>query len=198
MEEMTRRPLSDAAQLQQILVTVLDRIAATGSELAYRLVGTGAALLQGVRLEAGDIDILVPRRVDVDVAAAAMSPFACRAAPAWLADARQYFANYTVRDVDVGFSTVEWPTDVETMECSGDGPWRHYVSIACGHHRVPAVCLELRLVSELVRDRPERAAALITHLKTRGADLDLLQRSMIDRAVAPDQQRRILDKLQFG
>ncbi|HZM80138.1 MAG TPA: hypothetical protein VFC19_30760 [Candidatus Limnocylindrales bacterium] len=70
-----------------------------------------------------------------------------------------------------------------------------YVLVPCGTHRVPAVRPELRLVSELARNRPDRAAALIAHLRSHGADLGLLQRAMTDRGLAPDQQRRVLDGL---
>jgi hypothetical protein len=63
MDQPTRRPLRSLPQLQRILVTVLDQLAEAGTELGYRLVGTGAALLQGVPL------------------AAAMSTFCSRVAP---------------------------------------------------------------------------------------------------------------------
>jgi len=63
---------------------------------------------------------------------------------------------------------------------------------------VPAVRPELRLVSELARNRPDRAAALIAHLRSHGADLGLLQRAMTDRGLAPDQQRRVLDGLNWS
>jgi hypothetical protein len=198
MDQSMRRSLGSLAQLQQILVNVLDRVAETRATVGYRLVGTSAALLQGVPVDAGDIDILVARRIEVDTIAAALSPFTCRTAPEWLPDARQYFARYLVDDIDVEISTVEWPTNFDTVECIGTGPWRHYVSVACGTHNVPAVRLELRLVTELIRDRPDRATALIAHLRSQGADFGLLRESMTDRAVPSDQRRRILDELQSG
>jgi hypothetical protein len=115
----------------------------------------------------------------------------------WLPDSCQYFARYAIDDVDIEISTVEGSTDAETVECAGAGPWRHYVLIACGTHSVPAVRLELRLVSELVRNRPDHAAALTAHLRSHGADLGLLnlQQAMTDRGLAPDQQRHVLDGL---
>jgi len=160
MDQPTRRPLRSLPQLQRILVTVLDQLAEVDTELDYRLVGTSAALLQGVPLAAGDVDILLARRPDVDTIAAALAPFPCRTAPVWLPDSSQYFARYAVDDVDIEISTVEGPTEAEPAECTGAGPWRPYVLVPCGTHRVPAVRLELRLVSELVRNRPDRAAAL--------------------------------------
>lgn len=195
MDESARPSPGRPAQLREILATVLDRVAGSGAAVDYRLVGTGAAVVQGVSLDAGDIDILAARRADVDAIAVALPPGACRAAPAWLPDARQYFARYAVDDMDVEISTVEWPTSLDTMECIGAGPWRHYVWVACGAHQVPAVRLELRLVTELIRGRPEQAAALVRHLRAHGGDLGLLRRSMTDRAVPPDQRRRVLEEL---
>src|SRR4051812_49226246 len=116
------RPLRDRAELQEILSLVLDRLNPAASGFRYRLVGTGAALAQDVRLPTGDIDILVARRDEVDRFADALSDFPCRQPPAWLTDARQYFTHFTVDEIDVGASTVERPTDTDTFECIGRGP----------------------------------------------------------------------------
>lgn len=188
----TVRPLRDRAELLRTLSLILRRV---GPGLTYRLVGTGAALAQGVRLPTGDIDILVARRSDVDVCAAALAGFPCLTAPVWLAGPGQYYARFAIEGIDVGFSTVERPVDTDTVECMGSGPWRHYVDVAAREHLVPAVVLELRLVSELVRDRPDRYRPLIEHLRQHGGDLDLLRRSMHDRGVDPAIQRRIVGQL---
>nr|BFE73549.1 hypothetical protein GCM10020092_068500 [Actinoplanes digitatis] len=78
----------------------------------------------------------------------------------------------------------------------GSGPWRHYVDVAAAGLLVPAVRLELRLVSELVRDRPDRYRPLIAHLRRHGGDLDLLRRSLRDRGVDPALRRRVLDSVE--
>jgi hypothetical protein len=190
------RPLRDRAELQEVLSLVLDRLNPAASDFPYRLVGTGAALAQEVRLPTGDIDILVARRDEVDRFADALSEFSCLEPPAWLPDSRQYFAHFKVDQIDVGASTVERPMDTDTFECIGRGPWEHYVDIACGRHTVPAVALELRLVSELVRNRPDRYRALIQHMRSRDPDLHLIQRSMTDREIDPRIQQDILHHLQ--
>jgi hypothetical protein len=197
-QNATVRPLRDAAELQKILSLVLDRADPEASGLEYRLVGTGAALAQGVHLPAGDVDILVARRADVDTFAAALSGFPCLTPPVWLPDARQYFARFAVDEIDVGFSTVERSVDTDTVECIGRGPWEHYVPIRCGRHVVPVVSLELRLASELVRDRPDRYEPLIEHARRHGADLQLIRRAMSDRDVNPILQQRVLERLQLG
>ncbi|MGK5740165.1 hypothetical protein [Micromonospora sp. URMC 103] len=195
MGQNETRPLRGQAELRKILSTVLDLIDPDATGLDYRLVGTSAALLQGVELPAGDIDILVARRADVDSIAAALSRFPCLHPPVWLRDARQYFADYRVDDIGVGASTVERPADTDAHECIGTGPWQHYVHVHCGTYLVPAVRLELRLVSELHRDRPDRYMPLIDHMRVHGADLQLVQRGMGERGVQPTLQARVLDLL---
>ena len=124
----------------------------------YRLVGTAAALLQGVGLPARAIDVLCGERAAVDQFAAALAPYPALQEPVWLAGEHQYFCNYDVEGVEVGASTVEIDTDHDTTETFGSGPWRHYIEVALGDHRVPAVRLELRLATELLRRRRDRAA----------------------------------------
>jgi hypothetical protein len=181
--------------LQRVLSLVLDRLDPDAPDLEYRLVGTSAALAQGVELPTGDIDVLAARRSEVDRLAAALAGFPCLEPPAWLPNARQYFARFQVSGIEVEISTVEAPTHTDTFECIGRGPWQHYVDLDIGRHTVPAVVLELRLVSELVRKRPERYVPLIEHMRTRSPDLHLTQRAMSDRGVARELQQRILDQL---
>jgi hypothetical protein len=190
------RPLRDRAELHKILSLVLDLLDTDGADFEYRLVGTGAALAQGVNLPTGDIDLLVTRRQEVDRFAEALSGYPCQEPPAWLPDARQYFTHFKVEEIDVGASTVEVETDAEAIECIGRGPWQHYVPIEVGKHIVPAVALELRLISELIRDRPDRFTPLIEHMCANGADLHLVKQAMSDRRLNPALQRQILDQLQ--
>jgi len=188
------RPLRGLPELRKVLSLILDLVDPAGFD--YRLVGTGAALAQGVQLPTGDIDILVARRSDVDRFAAALAGFRCLEAPAWLPRARQYFTHFEVEEIDAGASTVEVPAETDTVECIGRGPWEHYVEVEMGRHVVPVVRLELRLVSELVRDRPDRSGPITEHLRHHGADLQLLRRSMSDRGIDPARQAKVLDQLQ--
>jgi hypothetical protein len=83
-------PLRNRAHLVETLVMVLDQ---PGPERpANRLVGSAAAVLQGVDTPVGDVDLLVAHRPDVDVLSAALAAFPCRQPPTWLPDAGQYFA----------------------------------------------------------------------------------------------------------
>ena len=54
------------------------------------------------------------------------------------------------------------------------------------------VRLKLRLLSELVRDRPDRHVPLIEHMRLHGAELRLLRKAMSERALNPMLQERIL------
>ena len=182
-------------QLCETLVTVLDHSMPACAQVEYRLVGTGAALLQGVSLPAGDIDILVKERKSVDALGSALASFKCLFSPAWMPEARQYYADYEVNGVGVGISTVEVETESDGLECVGRGPWEHYVLVSCGPYTVPAVALELRLVSELLRDRPDRYTPLILHLRVNGCDVELVRRGMETRGLPQALQEKVFGQL---
>ncbi|MEU0568227.1 hypothetical protein ABZ297_22980 [Nonomuraea sp. NPDC005983] len=177
------------------LDTALTALRAVDTDLDYRVGGTSAALLQGVRLPAGDIDLLMTRREDVDTFATALSAFPCLYPASWLPEAAQYFARYEINGVQLEISTVEWQVDSDGMECVGPGPWRHYVVVTCGSHRVPVVRLELRLATEVLRDRPDRYEPLLDHMSVHGFDSDLLQTAMTARHLPAERQRMIQDRL---
>ena len=164
-------------------------------EFPYRLVGTAAALLQGVALPVRDIDILCPEREAVDQFAAAMAEFPALQGPAWLAGDRQYFCNFDVAGVEVGASTVEIDVLHGTAETPGDGPWRHFRQVPVGEHRVPAVRLELRLGTEIVRRRRDRSEPLIAFLRAHGCDTDLVGRALSNAGVPERTWERVLATL---
>ncbi len=172
------RPVLTRARLQEALAAVLDHTMPACAQIDYRLVGTGAALLHGVQLPAADVDILVRERADVDAFGSALSPFPCLFGPAWLPEARQYYGNYDVNGVEVGISTVEVAADADTIETFGRGPWEHFTFLPCGPYSVPTVALELRLITELFRDRPERYRPIIQHMRATGCDIELIRRGM--------------------
>jgi hypothetical protein len=187
--------LLDGGRLRKVLIVVLDHIAAALAPVDYRLVGTGAALLHGVELPAADIDLLVKERADVDAIGAALSPYRCLTVPAWLPCTRQYYANYEVRGVEVGISTVEIESDSDTIETFGRGPWERYVQLPCGSHTVPTVALELRLITELFRSRPDRYQPIIRYLQEAGCDSALIARGMAAAGLPEDLQERVLEQL---
>jgi hypothetical protein len=183
-------------QLRETLVIVLDHSMPACAQIEYRLVGTGAALLQDVLLPTGDIDILVKERESVDAFGSALASFKCLFSPAWMPEDRQYYADYEVNGVGVGISTVEVETESDGLECVGRGPWEHYVLVSCGPYTIPAVALELRLVSELTRNRPDRYTPLIQHMQVNGCDIELVRRGMEARSLSQTLQEKVLGQLQ--
>ena len=161
----------------------------------YRLVGTAAALLQGVEVPARDIDILCRERAAVDQFAVALAPYPALQEPVWLAGDHQYFCNYDLEGVEVGASTVEIDTGHDTTETFGSGPWRHFVEVPLGSRKVPAVRLELRLATEMLRRRRDRAEPLIAFLGAHGCDTSLASRALENAGVAPHTRTRVLARL---
>jgi len=166
-------------------------------EDAYRIVGTSATLVHGLDSPARDIDLLFRNRADVDRASSALAAYST-SPPLFEVENRQYFATFNVDDVDVEFSTVEWETDSDTYECIGAGPWSHFVPLACGNVKVPVVALELRLLSEISRDREDRYLPILQHLGPRSFDRDLVLRGLADRSLTPDQPAALAALLRSG
>jgi len=182
--------------LQGILTNVLDYAMPAFAQVEYRLVGTGAALLHGVELPARDVDLLVKERAGVDLFASALSShFTCLTPPTHLVEARQYYAAYEVNGFEVGASTVEVEADSDGIETFGPGPWQHFVLIPCGKYCIPTVALELRLTTELHRNRPDRYIPLIRHMQTHGCDLALVRRGMEAGGLPQALQKDILSQL---
>lgn len=190
------QPQPSRDHLEAALAAMLDAAMPACAHIPYRLVGTAAAVLHGVDLPAADIDILVKHRGDVDAFGAALSSFRCLSAPAWLPEARQYYGGYDVGGVDVEFSTVEVESDADTSETIGRGPWERYVAIPCGPHVVPAVALELRLITELVRGRPDRYGPIIRAMQAGGYDLAFVHRAMASAGLSEAVRERVLGQLQ--
>lgn len=188
-------PALDRARLVDTLTLVLDHSPPHG-EVPYRLVGTGAALLHGVDLPVGDLDLLLVDRAGVDAFCAALAPFQCLEPAAWLSQARQYYANYLVNGVEVGLSTVEIETESDAIETYGPGPWElHYRLLPCGPYQVPTVDLELRLITELYRDRPDRYTPLIAHMREHGCDLALVRHGLSGGWLPQDRVESVLRQL---
>ena len=188
-------PLLNQGRLRETLITFLDHTMPTCAQIDYRLVGTGAALLHGVSLPAADIDILVKERHSVDAFGAALSSCRCLAAPVWLAGSHQYYANYEVNGVEVGISTVEVTSDVDTVETFGRGTWEYFTFLTCGRYFVPTVALELRLITELFRNRPDRYQPLIQFMQLHGCDLGYIHRGIVAAGLSQIMQEDVLNQL---
>lgn len=188
-------PSLDRERLVTTMVAVLDRAETALAPFEWRLVGTGAALLHGVDLLTEDVDILVRERAAVDAFAKAMAPFASLQAPAWLEGTRQYYATCDVKGVQLQLSTVEVESDRDTIETFGRGPWQHFVLLPCGPYSVPAVALELRLITELRRQRPDRYRPIVEFMRVSGCDLPFVRRGVTAAGLPPETQAEVLAAL---
>jgi hypothetical protein len=176
MEHLTS--FLDQARLRETLIIFLDQTRSTCAEINYRLVGTAAALLHGVSLPTADIDILVRDRESVDAFGSALLSFRCIDAPTWLPLMQQYYASYEVNGVNVEISTVEIASEGDTIETFGRGPWEHFTLLPCGRYSVPTIALELRLITELFRNRPDRFQPILQFMLVHGCDLNFLRRGL--------------------
>ena len=61
----------------------------------------------------------------------------------------------------------------------------HYALLPCSPYQVPTVALELRLITELHRGRPDRWRPILAFLRQRGCDVDLVRRGI--STLAPDE-----------
>lgn len=134
-----------------------------------RVVGTASSVLNGIDLPAGDVDILARDRPTVDTLARAAEDagFVIEMAPAWLPPV-QYFSRCYSGKVRVEFSTIEVEGRPEPL-C-----WRHFTVVDLDGVSVRMEPSELRLATEVARNRPDRWIPIARHLARNGYDEDLL------------------------
>lgn len=181
--------------MRKALRAFLEHTAPSSSGIEFRLVGTGAALLHGVNLPASDIDILARERSDVNALCSSLSAFRCIEPPSRLGEARQYYANFEVEGIEVGISTVEAEWDSDTRETVGPGPWKHFVHLECGGYAIPVVALELRLITELFRNRPDRYMPIMRFMVSHGCDTGFIRRGMEEAMLPPALRAEVLELL---
>lgn len=170
--KLTKNKLSEI--LPKILKPLLDK----EPLLEFRLVGTASALLHGVELPVNDIDILVKDRIFVDLFADIFKENNGFNPPEWIDITKQYYSTCLIDDIVVGFSTVEIDSNLDTIETFGFGPWKHFSIIELNNLQIPVVKLELRLVTELYRNRKNRIDPIVEYMKRNNYDFALLNRAM--------------------
>ena len=187
----------DHAPIRRALELALDRLEPASAGTEFRLVGTAASFLHGVQLPVGDVDILLRDRPAVDLFSRALSAFPVLTAPSWMEQAKQYYASHNVDGVDVALSTVEWETNSDAIECLGVGPWEHFSPLPCGSRVMPTVALELRLVTDVMRDRPDRYRPTAAFLRDRGCDIELVRKGFGARRIPAEREREVLGILGY-
>ena len=83
----------------------------------------------------------------------------------------------------------------DTAECFGRGPWEHFALLPCGRYVAPTVALELRLITELSRNRPDRYEPLVRFMQEHGCDLDYVRRGLVAAGLPSSMQDGILNRL---
>ena len=184
-------------KLKAVLAEVLEKTEFFLKPESYRLVGTAAAVLQGVDLPARGVNLLMRERDTIDALHLALSEYQVDVPPTYLPESSQYWASYFVEGVHVDASTVEIESESDTSETFGRGPWEHFTSVPCGRHTVPAVALELRIHTDLHRERPEKYGPTIRFVEEHGCDHDLMERCISGdcslSAEIKNQVHRVLD-----
>jgi hypothetical protein len=164
-----------------------------------RLVGTASSVMRGIDLPVHDVDILFRDRAGLDSwFGALVAHFEVGSPPAWIADSRQYFARLHDGDITIELSTVEIDSDADTIECIGEGPWRYFDLVPCGGRNMPAVATELRLITEVSRDRIDHCRAIIDHLQGAGCDVALVRRGLARAGINQDAIDRIVAAVSRG
>ena len=151
------------------------------NKIDYRIVGTSSSLLQGVNLPCNDIDILVKDRKAVDKFSANMCTYQINKNPYFINynNGGQYICEIGVNGVIVEMSTCEWETPSEYVETYGVGPWKYFTKVNFDSYEIFGVKNELRLLTELARNRQDRIGPLVQFLINNGANFDLLKSGMV-------------------
>ncbi len=175
------------------LIEVFDQLGGTISNSEYCLVGTAAAVLHGVELPVGDIDILVRERAVVERFAEGLSAYSVLTPLSELEF--QYFFECEIGEVAYEVSTVEVETDSLYRETVGEGPWIYSSLLECGPYEVRTIPLEMRLATELTRRRPDRIEPLISWLRIHDFDDDLLRNAMGASSLSNNQVTDVFKQL---
>jgi hypothetical protein len=191
----------DRHVLLEVLCEILPNLQAVLRDVDYRLVGTASTLLVGCELPVGDVDFLMRDRHHVNVFADALSSHDCLVLPTFLQwsppprETGQYWCRYSIGGVCIEASTVEVATESDCVEVAGSGPWNHYVNLAVGAHFLPTIRIELRLATELSRNRVQKYEPIVDWMIENGCDLTLLKRDMKACGVPAERQHDVLSRL---
>ena len=75
------------------------------------------------------------------------------------------------------------------------GPWLHYKTVPVSGFAVPVARLEIRVVTELFRDRKDRSEPLLAHMQETGCDLDLVEQALEEARLPTNVRESVLLRL---
>jgi hypothetical protein len=193
------RTVANVGLSQTAVRRTLETILAHVPDSRFCLVGTASCLLRGIDVPASDVDILFRTRDGVEAWVASLTDLVeVNDAPTWLEESRQYFARVSVSGVTVELSTVEIDDGTDTGECVGAGPWAHFDPVPCGEFNVPTVSVELRLVTEVARQRRDRWEPIVAYFRSHPCDIALVERGLANMSTSPDEISAVLKSLTVG
>ncbi len=171
------------------------------AKVGWAVIGSGASTLQGCRLPPADIDILFAEPEGVHQFAQFMSVFAVPRRPRegelWLSSREQpvafeppdpqkevwNFGRWMIADCKIEAAHIARPAGDPSMAqdwiCEpGPRIWPHIRHVPFGRYQVPVVPLEIRLGTELLRERKERVDEIVAVLQGQGHDRELLRQAL--------------------
>jgi ribonuclease-3 len=195
-EEVTHSGNDVALQLpgdmRQALLVVLDRLA--GRDVAWALTGSAALLLNGVQVEAHDLD-LTTDEAGVQSIADALAEFVVTPAGWWETDEMaSQFSRLQVEGVQV--DVVGRPFIIKRAEGTvAIRPWsvRHEVNF--GGRELPIIPLEAELIAYAMMGRAAKVQLIADHLRSHGYDEGLLRELIADQDLPEDATRQLWELL---
>ena len=182
-------------QFSDILRDVLDCISTVISAEQYLLCGTAAGLFQGVFQPVRDINLLAKTRTQVDDFSHALRIYPQVEKPIYTESEKLYRATHLIRGVEVSMTALDTSQEDSENMVTSLSPWDYYTEVKIDSHTIRTEALELRLASEIARERPRHYLPLIKHLQKHGADVDLAQRAMAAKAIANDTMRKVISQI---
>jgi DNA-binding transcriptional MerR regulator len=183
-------------QFSGILMDIFDCISPVIPEDQYLLCGTAAGLFQGVFQPVRDINLLTKAHKQVNGFAQAMHNFPQVLKPTYFESKKLYCTTHLIRGVEVSMAALDDYRDDAEKGDTFLNPWDHFSELQIGSYTIRAEALELRLATEIARERPRHYQPLIKHMQKHGADLELAQRAMSAKAISNNTVKKVISQIQ--
>ncbi|RLC73203.1 MAG: ribonuclease III [Chloroflexi bacterium] len=179
--------------LRRALLVVLDRLA--GRDVTWALTGSAALLLNGVQVEAHDLD-LTTDQAGVQAVADALAEFVVTPAGWWETDElASQFARLQVGGVQVDVVgrpfVIKRPGGAVAIR-----PWAIRHEIDFEGRKLPIIPLEAELIAYAMMGREAKVQLIADHLRTHGYDEGLLRELIADQDLPEETSRKLWELLQ--
>ena len=175
----------------------------SNTKIDWILVGSVGSVLQGCKMEPGDVDIYVKHKESVSQFAELLNDFSLpsksenRHVNDWVSSKEEPIFNQTFPS---GFTWTKgrWNINGFNVEVvhiadsagipdslSGDGIWEggqyiwsHFKNVRFGEYTIPTVPLEIQLESNLRRNRQDRIDSILDAINKNGYDEELIKKAL--------------------